>query len=387
MPEAVAIARGVMPARSRDALLAVILGAGTVSYLATQAGLASHAWAVTLSAVALCSALGLRLSHPILGAAVIAASCLLIRATGQLAAANNGKIGDATTVLSFGIVFVLSYTMGSHLDITPGLVGVVLLAFAANVTDTTFNPFVEVLAFGPWLAGRVVGSRRRINQQLQARSRELEAERELFARESVRIERTRIARELHDIVAHCVSVMVIQASAGQRLIAADPASASEALDSIAEAAKQAEQEVGRLVELLGTELTTGQQPGLHLVDELVKRANSTGILINCRFEGDCSRLTPTGSDAAYRVIQEGITNALKHAPGAPVHITVRETAEHIKIEILNPPAHAQRSGLEQAGGNNGLNGMRERVSACGGQLTGGATTDGGWILVVLMPTS
>ena len=107
-----------------------------------------------------------------------------------------------------------------------------------------------VLTIGPWAVGLVVRSRRRLTEQLAVRGRELEAERALFAAEAVRYERARIARELHDIVAHCVSVMVIQASAGQRLTATDPSLAAEAFDSIGEVARQAEAEIGRLVDLL-----------------------------------------------------------------------------------------------------------------------------------------
>jgi signal transduction histidine kinase len=326
----------------------------------------------------------MRRRYPIVGAGVLAAVCLATRLAGQLKVVNVGGAGGAIEVLVFGVVFLLSYAMGTDPDLRRGLVGVALLVFAVNViNDAGFNPFIEVLAVGPWSAGRVVASRRRMTEQLQARAQQLEAERELFARESVRFERTRIARELHDIVGHCMSVMVVQASAGQRLIAADPAQAAEALGSIAEAAKQAEEEVGRLVELLGDNLTANQPPGLHLVERLVQHANATGIGISCRFEGNCDRLGPPASDAAFRVIQEGITNAFKHAPGAPVDIVGRETMEGIEIEVINAPARAESLGLEETGGGHGLNGMRARVSACGGQLTAGPTAGGGWRVAVL----
>src|SRR3984885_12187681 len=130
----------------------------------------------------------------------------------------------------------------------------VLLILAAclqvAVGLAVLNPIIIVVEAGPGALGLVFRSRRNLTEQLAARGRELEAERALFAAEAVRYERARIARELHDIVAHCVSVMVIQAGAGQRLTAADPVLAAQAFGYIGEAARQAEAEIGRLLDLL-----------------------------------------------------------------------------------------------------------------------------------------
>ncbi len=386
MREVTPFVRRLFTTSRGDVFAAVVLACGAVSLIATYGGFTSEAWVVPLLALTTCASLGLRRRHATLGAAAIAAVCLLARAVGQLSAVNNGTGGDVLTALMIGIVFLLSYSVGETEELRPSVLGLALLVFAVNVIGTVFNPLASVIAIGPWVAGRVVASRRQMNEQLESRRRELEAERELFARESVRYERSRIARELHDIVAHCVSVMVIQANAGQRLLPADPARAIAALDSITEAAHQADEEVGRLVELLGAEPPAGDSARLQFVERLVRQARATGIEISCRFEGSRDRLSPVAADAAFRVVQEGITNALKHAPGAPIDVTVAEAVDHIEVEIVNASGTAEKSGLEEAGGGHGLDGMRERVAACGGWLTAAPMANGGWRIAVSLPT-
>ena len=250
---------------------------------------------------------------------------------------------------------------------------------------TTFNPIFFVLTIGPWAIGLVVRSRRRLTEQLAVRGRELEAERALFAAEAVRYERARIARELHDIVAHCVSVMVIQAGAGQRLTAVDPSLAAEAFDSIGEVAQQAEAEIGRLLDLLDATGQQGGADGLRLIGELVTRAAAAGLAVSCRFSGSSDGLPAPASDAAYRVVQESLTNALRHAPGAPVDVVVAGADGYVEIDVRNGPAVGPPSGLERSGGGRGLTGMRERVAACGGELTAGPAEDGGWRVVARLP--
>jgi len=222
--------------------------------------------------------------------------------------------------------------------------------------------------------------------QLEARNAELRAEQELFAAESVRYERARIASELHDIVAHCLSVMVVQASAGQRVADSDRDGMALALAFVAEAAAQAREEVGRLVELLAAEPEAGPSANLRMVDELVHRAAETGLRVSCHFAGSFDDLTPAASQAAYRVVQEGLTNALKHAPGAPVTVTIRTEGGQVAVSVENAAPQQQPSGLELAGGHYGLASMRERVLACGGTLTAGPAPAGGWQVQVLLPT-
>jgi signal transduction histidine kinase len=322
-----------------------------------------------------------RRSHPQLSADA-AAIFSALSALGPVDTIPNG-LGNLIAVP----VFLLSYSLGTDADQRRSVPALLLLLAGLQVGNgvTTFNPIFWVLTIGPWALGLVVRSRRRLTEQLASRGRELEAERALFAAEAVRYERARIARELHDIVAHCVSVMVIQASAGQRLTATDPSLAAEAFDSIGEVAQQAEAEISRLLDLLDV---TGEQrgaDGMRLIGELVTRASAAGLAVSCRFSGSADGLPATGADAAYRVVQESLTNALKHAPGAPVDIVIAGATGHVEIAVRNGPAAGPLSGLERSGGGRGLTGMRERVAACGGELTAGPADGGGWQVLARLP--
>jgi signal transduction histidine kinase len=292
---------------------------------------------------------------------------------------------NATFLPVWASIFVFSFALGLESEFPPSLVGLVILLAGANLTSGGFNPVPEMLAIGPYAGGLAVASRRQASAQLELRASELEEEREIFATQSVRYERARIARELHDIVAHCVSLMVVQANAGERLSSIDPDGAAEAFDSISEAARQAEDEINRLVVLLHDESPVAPSASVTIVEELVARAQESGLAVSLQLSGDVDDLTAGGADTAYRMIQEGITNALKHAPGSVMRISLGGDDDGVEITVVNGPARVGPSGLEHAGGGNGLAGMRERMVQCGGTLTAGATTDGGWELVGHLP--
>ena len=234
-----------------------------------------------------------------------------------------------------------------------------------------------------WGAGRALRERELVAAQLAERARELEEEREAHAALSVRYERARIAAELHDIVAHAISVMVIQASAGQRL-AHDPEATAETFDAIAGAARQAEQDMGRLVSLLSDERAIGPAPDLALVEELVARASGSGLDVKLRLEGQREGWPAPLAEAAYRVVQEGLTNALRYAAGAPVSVLVRGEPHTLTVDVANSAA-AGDAGLGGLGTGTGLQGLRERVGACGGTLEAGPTAEGGWLLSARLP--
>lgn len=235
-----------------------------------------------------------------------------------------------------------------------------------------------------WGAGRALREREQVAAALAERARELEQEREAYAALSVRYERARIASELHDIVAHAISVMVVQASAGQRLVARDPEATAEAFEAIAGAARQAEQDMGRLVALLGDEGAIGPAPDLGLVEELVARAAGSGLDVTLRLEGEREGLPAPVAETAYRVVQEGLTNALRYAAGAAVSVVVRGEPGELVVEVENAPAGNDAS-LAGAGTGNGLRGLRERAGACGGRLEAGPVPGGGWRVRACLP--
>jgi signal transduction histidine kinase len=362
-----------------DALVALALTAFLLVFLAVQGLLhGANNLLETGCAAGVFGCVIVRRAHPQL-AAVGAACCLALAALGSSAVMPGSLI--------LVPVFMLAYSLGAGADLGRSVLVLLFLGAGLQLANglSQFNPIIVVVTIGAWAVGLVVGSRRQITEQLAVRGRELEAERELFAAEAVRYERARIARELHDIVAHCVSVMVIQAGAGQRLTATAPSLAAEAFDSIGEAARQAEAEIGRLVELLDHDSRPSGADGIRLIGELVARAGAAGLAVSCRFTGSAGGLPARASDAAYRVVQESLTNALKHAPGAQVDIVIAETSGHVEIGVLNGPATSPPSGLEQAGGGRGLTGMRERVAACGGEVSTGPVDGGGWQVLARLP--
>jgi signal transduction histidine kinase len=366
-----------------DLLLAAIVVGWVLVYLSLIGRNGDRDWMVLVFALPYASALGVRRRWPVPAAAVACAALAAVWPLG-LAPAVNG----ALTIPFFLTPFLFAYSLGADAGLKTGLAGSVLLAVCLQLSNAgVFNPLAEMLTIGPWLVGRVVLSRRRMTEQLRARNAELRAEQELFALESVRYERARIGRELHDIVAHCLSVMVVQASAGQRMPMGDRDGVAEALESVAEAAAQAQAEIGRLVELLSGNELAGAPRRLEMVDELVRRASDTGLAVSCRFAGGCDRLTADASEAAYRVVQEALTNALKHAPGAPVDITIQGQDGELEVRVVNAAARQRPSGLERSGGSFGLAGMRDRVAACGGRLTCGPTAAGGWQVSALLPNA
>jgi signal transduction histidine kinase len=362
------------------ALLGAILLGWTVACLALQPLSPSRDCLVVVIAVLYAGALTVRRRWPLISALAVCAVLLAIPALG-LVTAFAGALG----VAFLWLLFLFGYALGTRSGLAPGLAVTVLLAVSANLASQGFNPLSLVLTLGPWLVGRVVLSRRRLNDQLRARNQELAAERELFALESVRHERAVIARDLHDIVAHCLSVMVVQATAGQRLPQSDAAGVTRALETVAEAAEQARGEVGQLVRLLSGK-AGGPAPRLDQVGDLVARARLSGQTVTCSVESPDGQLGPAASEAAYRLVQEALTNAVKHAPGAPAEVTITPSAGAVQVSVVNGTPTQPPSGLERSGSGYGLAGLRDRISLCGGTLSYGPTPEGGWQVSASFPT-
>lgn len=211
-----------------------------------------------------------------------------------------------------------------------------------------------------------------------------ERERDLTAREAIVSERARIARELHDVVAHSVSVMVVQAQAGPRLLA-DPEQARGVFSSIEATGREALVELRRLLGVLrsGDEHTaTAPQPGLDSLDTLLGQIRDTGLRVDLRIEGEPVAL-PAGIDlSAYRIVQEALTNTLKHAGRAEAEVIVRYETGFVELEILDnglgPQAHSNGSG-------HGIAGMRERVALYGGALETGSRNGHGFAIRARLP--
>jgi signal transduction histidine kinase len=208
----------------------------------------------------------------------------------------------------------------------------------------------------------------------------LERERESVLRD----ERARIARELHDVIAHSVSVIIVQAGAAEPLVVEDPGQAREALRSIRSTASDALGEMRRLLGILrehGDELGLAPQPSVASLDSLLEQAGAAGLTVALQVEGERRPLAPGVDLAAYRIVQEALTNTRKHAKAARAEVTVRYAPSSIEVEVVDDGATA-------AVGNetgHGLIGMRERVALYGGVLDAGPCPGGGFAVRAVLP--
>jgi signal transduction histidine kinase len=238
--------------------------------------------------------------------------------------------------------------------------------------------FELILGLTLWLVAGAV-------RQLQERNRQLERERELATRVALAQERARIARELHDVVAHSVSVMVVQAGAGRRLAAGQDGRAAEAMQSVESAGREALSELRRLLGLLTEddgEPALAPQPGLAQLQVLVERVGSAGLPVEVRLEGSPRPLPPGLDLTAYRIIQEALTNVLRHAKGARTEVLVQFLESELRLEVRN----ADGQGAPRLDGSGrGLIGMKQRVAVYGGRLEAGGRPGGGFTVHASLP--
>jgi signal transduction histidine kinase len=227
------------------------------------------------------------------------------------------------------------------------------------------------------LVRRVVGDRER-------RARLAERERDLAAREAVVEERARIARELHDAIAHNVSMMVVQAGAERRVLDDDHQPTREVLATIEQIGRGALTEMRRLVGMLRSEADPplAPQPGIDDLATLVAQVREAGLPVDLRVEGE-RRDLPVGVElSAYRIVQEALTNALKHAGDAHATVRIVYGPDSLELEIVDDGAGGTSP---VSGGGHGLVGMRERVALYGGRFDAGRRPSGGFAIRVLLP--
>jgi len=232
-------------------------------------------------------------------------------------------------------------------------------------------PELAVFAIA-WVIGDNLRTRRAYLAELEARAARLEREREEKAERAVLDERTRIARELHDVIAHNVSVMVVQASAGEELFDSDPQRARESLSAVASTGRAALAELRRLLGVTRAEEDDAQrasytpQPGIDHLDELLRQVRETGLAVELSVLGEPRALPEGVGLCAYRIVQEALTNTLKHADASHAAVRVRYVADALELQVLDDGGGAAAVNGESSG--HGLIGMRERVALFGGEL-------------------
>ena len=294
---------------------------------------------------------------------LFAAILLALFSVAAYADARRAAIGAAIAAALFVLETITKLAAGDSLSELPG-------------------PFVALAAV--WLGGRAIARRRVEAERLSELALELEQRNEADARAAVGAERTRIARELHDVVAHAVSVIVVQAQAADRVLEGEHASARESLRAIESTARTALVEMRRLLEMLRAEegdADLAPQPGLEHLDVLVKQVREAGLAVDLRIEGE-QRPLPAGVDlSAFRIVQEALTNTLKHAGPAHALVTVRYGPGGVEVEVLDDGMPGGRSGR-----GHGLLGMRERAAVVGGKVETGPRTGRGYAVRASLPT-
>jgi signal transduction histidine kinase len=264
----------------------------------------------------------------------------------------------------------------------------------ADVVDVAF---VSLALAGAWVLGDRARVQRALTAELQERAARLEREQAEEARRAVADERARIARELHDVVAHHVSMMVVQAEAGPVAVDRDPARAAGAFEAIAATGRQALVEMRRLLGVLrgdGDQAPSlAPQPGLAEVPSLVEQVGRAGLRVELVVEGTEAAL-PAGVDlSAYRIVQEALTNALRHGDAGQARVLIRYGEHDLELQIHNGvgsasgrrSADSDRQNRRSGRSGRGLLGMKERVALFGGELRAGSGPNGGFTVVARLP--
>jgi signal transduction histidine kinase len=291
------------------------------------------------------------------------------------------------------VAFIVAiYSVAAHSERRQAVAGLAI-AVAALIPGEVIHALTHeesvdlgflVVLGAAWAVGRTLRRWRVEAGELWNRADRLEREREQQARIAVAEERARIARELHDVVAHAVSVVVIQAQGAQAALEGEQRPVRDALSSIESTGRQALVEMRRLLGVLrrgDEDLALAPQPSLRHLDALVEHVRDAGLPVELRVDGEATQLPPGVDVSAYRIVQEALTNALKHAGQAHARVVVRYARDELELEISDDGRGPKRNG----GGGHGLVGMRERVAVVGGVFESGSKAEGGFLVRARLP--
>ncbi|UGT62920.1 sensor histidine kinase [Nocardia asteroides] len=311
----------------------------------------------------------------------------------QLSTGLSGALGDHTLhPSSLGLGLAL-YTLVAYVGRRQGLFYLaLLLADGVSTTLVLHQDPTAVIAFTItfyalcWTLAEFTGARHAYDTEVQARLAVADYDRERRAHDAVAAERTRIARELHDVVAHTVSVMIVQADGARYTLRRDPDAAERALGTIAGTGRDALRELRRTVALLRTEHAPDDLPqhGTAGIARVVAMMRDTGLAVDLELSGELDDVPPEVSLGVHRVVQEALTNTLRHAGAHPkAWVTVRRTGDRVYIEVVDTggvPVHTAITGSGL-----GLVGMRERIAVLGGVMAAGREPSGRWRVAAELP--
>ena len=374
--------------RHGDVLWAVLLAALMTAEIA--------AWADTdLGLSILCGLLStlplaLRRQRPLL---------MFVLAMGGLELLGELQPGFDNDSSALVIVFIHAlYSLGRHargVEMWLGVVGLltVMVLFAYGEDEGLANADLGDIAYllgfvgAPWAAGLTIRLRRERETVLNAENARLQAEQEELARRAVAEERSRIARELHDVVSHAISVTVLQARGARRTLDSDPAAVREALDAIERTNTSALGDMRRLLAVLrDTEDEVGEhapQPTLARLDDLLGHVRQSGVPVEVETIGSTRDLPPGVDLSAYRIVQEALTNVIKHSADATARVTLEYGDTDLTVSVVDDGTPRKNG----TGLGHGLIGIRERVAVVGGEVEAGPAPDGGYRVCARLPYS
>ena len=313
-------------------------------------------------------------------------------------------LGFTSNVAGLGVLIAV-YTVAAHEPLAEALIagGVYVVGMflsllgvsrAAGTTPELFLAefLINLLALAlAWTIGVTIRTRRAYVASLEARNALLEREREDNARLAVALERGRMARELHDVVAHSVSVVVVQATAAERIAETDPGAARAAMQNVASIGRDALAEMRRVLDVLRDEDAVAEgrspQPGIDELTSLARQMEDAGLPVELSVQGTERALPVAAALSAYRIVQEALTNTLRHAGPARARVILRYLPDALEVRITDNGAGAQPGETSIEGGGHGLIGMRERVALFGGELEAGPRPEGGYAVRALIPTT
>ncbi len=309
------------------------------------------------------------------------------------------SFGYPSTLAVFGLMFAF-HAIGSELPRPKAqVVGWATITFLVlfTVSGALFTESVSVgtvlvmVVFTgfPFLLGREVHDRRAESAHLEAQAIAMELQRDVEAQRAVREERERIARELHDIVAHEMTVMTLQTSAAKRLVDRDPDRTRQALDAAEHAGHEGLTEMRRLLGLLRSDdgASLAPQPGVDRIPDLVQQTTEAGRTTTYQVEGRPFPLPPGIDLNAYRIVQEALTNVLRHAgPDASARVVLRYEADHLGV-VVEDDGHGLAADPARIGSGHGLIGMRERLAMLGGRIDAGPRPGGGYRVRARIPVT
>jgi signal transduction histidine kinase len=347
----------------------------------------AHRVPMALFHVLLCFGIAVRRRWllPVLCLATLGAAWWLI-AWDSTPTGPSGFISSLIPVLLFygGGAFLTGARSWTAFAIGIVLVVVVSIGSGQVVSNLVFD--IPVFGALPFFVGRWSQERRAREQASRERAERLDAERELRVRAAALGERARLAREIHDVIAHSVSVMVIQAAGARTVMDGEPGRARDALESVERAGREALAEMRRLLGVLGDGeqlRALAPQPSFDDLEELMERTRAAGLPASVRVEGEPVTLAPGLSLCAYRVVQEALTNAIKHAGPASAEVSVRWAADALELEVADDGRGDAEPRLEPGG--HGLVGMRERAALHGGTIEAGPGPTGGFAVRARIP--